>query len=154
MSKEGAAVLKQPDTDGLEALEAQVEALALRRAEKRGELEKVRRRRELEERIKLSELEEEHGLVGVDIAAVFCPKSGSMVVVKRPLQVTFQKHIEKQLKDKLQMADVWAIVNACRVYPSREAVQALAETTPGIVTAACEQAISLAKAKEDETAGK
>jgi hypothetical protein len=139
----------------IDELREQVAAIETARREKlQAQADKVEGKM-LEEKIKLADLETKEGILGRDIAAVFSPKSGEMVVVRTPAPVVFQRFQEKVLSPKaVSTADLYELIYACLVYPDKKSFQAICDAAPGMLSSAMNALQSLNGAANEDTAGK
>lgn len=126
-------------------LQARLDEAEKRRAAKQAGNAAAIRRKEREERVVLASLEEEHGVLGVDIEAVFSPNDGRMVVMKKAKPITYNRFQSKVASTKgATEAEITEFAYANLVYPGKaefEAIcEACAEMRAGAVGAACKLA--------------
>jgi len=137
-----------------DALRAQVAEIEARRREQLSAAADAVELKILQEKIKLAELEAKEGLVGRDIAAIFSPKTGAMVVVKTPAPVQYQKFQKKAIADKVDIPDLFELIHSCLVYPSKKEFESICDAAPGMLSSTIEALTTLNGAADSDAAGK
>lgn len=134
-------------------LRARIEVGRKASADKAAAREAARKRRELEERVRLVDIEAQHGVLGLDIDAVFAP-DGSMVVVKRPAPVTFERFESRVAKSEIDGKAISEFVVPCLVYPSVPEYEKIVDKYPGVQSACAGLVGRLGSAAITEASGK
>ena len=93
------------------------------------------------------ELEQQHGdnnLRRIDV------EDGSMIVVKRPAQVSFKRFQQS----KVYFDDCDALIRTCLVYPNTKDYSKIIDVWPGLALSAANEACALAGVRAKESEGK
>lgn len=142
-------------SEELEELRRKVQASEVKRAEKARAADEAREGTELEERLLLVDLESKYGLLGHDIAALFSPKDGRMIVVKTPTAVAFQRFQERILSNKpLTSQHMIELIYPCLVHPEKAGYESIVDAAPGMMAAVANAITTLAGVARENAEGK
>jgi hypothetical protein len=140
---------------GVELLRKKAEAIRAKREEEKKARDEAIEIRMLEGEIKLDELVAEYGELGRDIAAVFSPHTGDMVVIKRPSKAAFRLYQSNTSTGKVPLMQAMVtLADSVLVYPTREEFQAIQDHTPAMLGKVVNTASKLAGASQEDTEGK
>jgi hypothetical protein len=138
-----------------EELQKMIDAASVKRAERVASAKAAIQRKEREERLKLAELEDQHGPLDVDIAAVFSPNTGNMVVVRKAKPITYNKFQNRVTSAKgASDAEITEFAYSNLLYPSKAEFETICEGCAEIRAAAVAVACRLAGAGRVELEGK
>jgi hypothetical protein len=141
--------------DTIEDLEKKLEASRAARVERQRADEGARKLRMLQEEMKLVEFEATEGILGKDIKAIFSPRDGSMVVVRVPKPVIFQRFQQKMLGQKgVTVVDLYDLVHGSLVYPDKATLEKICDATPGMLGLVSTAVVDLAGSSSDDLVGK
>jgi len=114
--------------------------------------------RKLREEIKLGELDEQLGVRGRDYVPIFDPKTGAMVVLRTPSEVSMQAYQQVALDPSTTgMKQVEAannLINSSLAYPSKAEFGKLCGTTPGFIDSALTVCSRLSNVETADIMGK